>query len=162
MNRLVIIRVGDPNLWQTSITLGRWSTPESHAQIVRDFFIEGYTVFALFVGRGDVPLGAARITGVRERILEDSEFPLTNDLGDLLTFMEFDPNHLLLQIKSHTASINYIKYRTGSQLLIPTIIATEFLSYFITRSTQPNLNVINLNSTYIVSNTNQNNINFII
>lgn len=154
MNRLVIIRVGEPRLWQTSVSLGRWSSPELHLQTVRDFFVEGYSVIALFVGRGDTPLGAARITSVRERTVEDT-FPLTTDLGELRTFLEFDPTRVMfLQptfTVTHFASINFIKYTIGSQIAIPPNIAREFIQYFLHMTGA-------LNTTYIVPN----NVNYII
>jgi len=164
MNRLVIIRVGDSALWQTSMPLGRWSSPESHAQVVRNFVVEGYNVIALFLGRGDIPIAATRITSVRERTIEDSMFPVSTDLGELRTFLYFDPNAMLyLQptyTVTHFSSINYIKYTIGSQVAIPPNIAREFVNYFTTMTNSLNLN-IPLNTTYIVPPT-LNNINYII
>jgi hypothetical protein len=155
MNRLVIIRVGESPLWQISMPLGRWSSPESHAQTVRSLFVEGYTVIALFVGRGDLPIAAARITGVRERTINDAVFPNSTDLGDLQTFIEFDPVRLMILqptfTVTHFSSINYIKYTIGSQIAIPQNIAREFINYFI-HMTGP------LNTTYVIPN----NVNYII
>jgi hypothetical protein len=155
MNRLVIIRVGESPLWQISMPLGRWSSPESHAQTVRSLFVEGYTVIALFVGRGDLPIAAARITGVRERTINDAVFPNSTDLGELQTFIEFDPVRLMILqptfTVTHFSSINYIKYTIGSQIAIPQNIAREFINYF-THMTGP------LNTTYVIPN----NVNYII
>lgn len=166
MNRLVIIRVGDPTgLWQTSMPLGRWSSPESHRQDVRNLFVEGYTVIAVFVGRGDEPLCAAKITGVRERTIDDAIFPITTDLGDLRTFLQFDPNTMLYLQPTYTVThfeaINYIKFRVGSQLIIPQHIAREFINYFILIRNMININ-IPLNNTYIIPQNNINTINYII
>lgn len=163
MNRLVIIRVGDPTgLWQTSMPLGRWSSPELHRQDVRNLFVEGYTVIALFVGRGDEALCAAKITGVRERTIDDIIFPVSTDLGDLRTVLQFDPNTIFYLQPTYTVthfeSINYIKYRVGSQLIIPQHIAREFLFYFQSMTNMININT-QLNTTYIIP---QNNINYII
>jgi hypothetical protein len=161
MNRLVIIRVGEQYLWQTSKPLGLWSSPESHAQHVRHLFVEGYNVIALFVGRGDIPLAATRITGVRERILEDSFFPQSIDLGGLWTFLQFDPTNMMnleeTNTVTHTSSINYIKYTVGSQIPIPVNISRDFINYFINMTGALNLN-LPLNTNYIVPN----NVNYII
>jgi len=161
MNKLVIIRVGEPTLWQTSVSLGRWSSPESHAQTVRSLFVEGYNVIALFVERGDLPLAAVKITGVRERTIEDAAFPIHCDLGDFRTFLEFDQRHMLYLAPTftvtHFSSINYIKYKVGSQIAIPQNIAREFIYYYIHLSGSINVNVP-LNTTYIVPP----NVNYII
>ena len=159
MNKLVVIRVGEPHLWQTSAPLGRWSSPESQIQTVRDLFVEGYNVIALFVARGDIPLGAARIIGVRERTIDDIVFPLSTDLGDLRTFLEFYP-HCVMHMSptytvTHFGSINYIKYKIGSQILIPPNIAREFINYFIHMASSLN---IPLNNTFIIPQ----NVNYII
>ena len=155
--KLVIIRIGNQTLWQTLNPFGLWSSPESHIQEARNVFVEGHDVILLFVARGDVPIGAAKMTGVRERILEDSIFPISTDLGQLRTFLQFDPTRILnLQTSStitHLFSVSYIKYRIGSEHLIPDNFAREFISYF-------NISAnYNGNFTYIVPN---NNVNFII
>ena len=159
MNKLVVIRVGEPYLWQTSAPLGRWSSPESQIQTVRNLFVEGYNVIALFVGRGDIPLGAARIIGVRERTIDDIIFPVSTDLGDLRTFIEFYPQCVMHMSPTftvtHFGSINYIKYKIGSQILIPPNIAREFINYFIHMASSLN---IPLNNTFIVPQ----NVNYII
>jgi len=159
MNKLVVIRVGEPRLWQISAPLGRWSSPESQIQTVRDLFVEGYNVIALFVGRGDIPLGAARIIGVRERTIDDIVFPLSTDLGDLRTFLEFYPQCVMHMSPTftvtHFGSINYIKYKIGSQILIPPNIAREFINYFIHMASSLN---IPLNNTFIIPQ----NVNYII
>ena len=159
MNKLVVIRVGEPHLWQTSVPLGRWSSPESQIQTVRNLFVEGYNVIALFVGRGDIPLGAARIIGVRERTIDDIIFPVSTDLGDLRTFLEFHPQSVMYMLPTYTVthfeSINYIKYKIGSQILIPPSFAREFINYFIRMTSFLN---IPLNNTFIVPQ----NVNYII
>jgi len=159
MNKLVVIRVGEPNLWHISAPLGRWSSPESQIQTVRNLFVEGYNVIALFVARGDIPLGAARIIGVRERIIDDVVFPVSTDLGDLRTFIEFYPQSVMYMSPTftvtHFESINYIKYKIGSQILIPPNFAREFINYFILMSNPVN---IPLNNTFIIPQ----NVNYII
>jgi len=160
MDRLVIIRVGDPNsLWQRSNPLGLWSSPESHRQEVRNLFVEGYNVIALFVGRGDELICATRITGVRERNENDAVFPQSTDLGELKTVLQFDPNNILklqdIFTISHISSINYIKYRVGSQHIIPDNISREFINYFVNLTDSINMQI---NTTYAILN----NINYII
>ena len=138
MNRLVVIRVGEPTLWASLHSTGRWSSPESHTQAVRNLIVEGYTVIALFVGRGDIPLAAAKVLNVRERLIEDSLFPVRSDLGDLRTFIEFDPQSLMnLEYGftvSHSSVIQNIRYQIGSQIAIVPNFAREFLNYFLIMS----------------------------
>jgi hypothetical protein len=160
--KLVIIRVGNQTLWQTLNPFGLWSSPESHVQEARNVFVEGHEVILLFVARGDIAIGAAKMTGVRQRILEDSIFPTSTDLGQLRTFLQFDPARILnLQSTStitHLFSVSYIKYKVGSEHLIPDNFAREFISYF---NNMQNFNqpAYNGNFTYIVPN---NNVNYII
>lgn len=138
MNRLVVIRVGEPALWNSLHSTGRWSSPESHTQAVRDLIVEGYTVIALFVGRGDVPLAAVKVLNVRERLIEDSLFPIRSDLGDLRTFLEFDPQSLMNLEHgftiTYTSAIQSIRYQIGSQIAISPNFSREFLNYFLIMS----------------------------
>ena len=161
MNKLVIIRVGEPTLWQISVPLGRWSSPESQIQTVRNLIVEGYNVIALFVERGDLPLAAVKINSVRERTIEDAAFPMYSDLGDFRTFLEFDQRNIMhlrpTFTVTHFSSIDYIKYKVGSQLLIPQNFAREFIHYYIHIAGTLNLKVP-LNTTYIVPP----NVNYII
>jgi hypothetical protein len=167
MNRLVIIRVGEPTLWQTLHSTGRWSSPENHCQAVRNLMVEGYSVIALFVSRGDLPIGAARVTCIRERLIEDNMFPIRSDLGNLRSFLEFDPSSLLNLENgftvTHHSALQYIRYQIGSQIAIPPTFARDFLNYFlVTMSTQG----YNGNTTYLVPESLQgyqeNHVNFII
>jgi len=134
MNRLVVVRVGEPTLWTSLHSTGKWSSPENHTQTVRNLIVEGYTVIALFVGRGDVPFAAAKVLNVRERLIEDSIFPVRSDLGDLRTFIEFDTQSLMnLEYGfavTHYSAIQSIKYQIGSQIAISPNFAREFLNYF--------------------------------
>ena len=164
MNRLVIVRVGDPEEWNRYRSLGRWSSPENHTQVVRNFFVEGYNVITLFVGRGDIPLAAARVTNVRERLMEDSVFPTRSDLGDLRTFFEFDPQTILnlengFTVTHHT-SLQQSRYQIGSQIAIHPNTAREFLNYFLVMTS------VNTpyrgNVTFLVPDNLHNPVNFII
>lgn len=136
MNRLVVVRVGDETTWRNLFSLGRWSSPENHFQAARSLFVEGYNVVALFLGRGDIPLAAAKITIVRERLVEDSIFPSSNDLGSLMTFLEFDPSLLTVEfsVNSYISILQYIRYMIGSQIIIPNEIARTFLNHFFVTS----------------------------
>ena len=159
MNCLVVVRVGEPSLWLTLKSTGRWSSPENHSQVVRNLIVEGYTVIALFVGRGDIPLAAVKVTNVRQRLIEDSIFPPQSDLGPLRTFMEFNPLTLInlehgLTV-TYDSALNHIRYKIGSQIHIPFNDARDFLNYFFSMATDPYRG----NFTYIP---NSNSINFVI
>ena len=125
MSRLVLIRVGDPNsMWSVSKMSGLWASPECHEQVVRNMFVEGYTVYALFVGTGDKLLMSAKITNVRERSDDDDTLiPETSEVGLLKTIMAFNPNETLDLHNSFNAAyqnaIDYVRYKQGSQILIP-------------------------------------------
>jgi hypothetical protein len=135
MSRLVVIRVGNPSgTWAICNTLGRWSSPECHNQAVRHAFNEGYAVYGLFVGTGDIPLMAAKITDVRQRMNVDVDIPLRNDIGSLQTIITFDlhtkMDFLNLQTNHYDAALEYVKYKYGSQILIPYSDSENFILYF--------------------------------
>jgi uncharacterized protein YqgV (UPF0045/DUF77 family) len=135
MSRLVLVRVGDPNgLWSTLRDLGKWSSPECHQQAVRNSFVEGYNVYCLFVGTGDIPIMAAKVKNVREKINSDIDMPLRNEIGELKTIIEFDLDtciDLVNRIISHyIIALEYVKYKVGSQILIPTNFSENFILYF--------------------------------
>lgn len=133
MSRLVLIRVGDPSsIWSVSKIGGVWSSPEQHEQVVRNMFVEGYTVYGLFVGTGDKLLLCAKITGVRERSDTDDTLILaSNEIGPLKTVIVFDPNEIAdlryTLTNTYQAAVDYVKYRAGSQILIPTVNADPIL-----------------------------------
>ena len=134
MSRLVVIRVGDQtDLWLISKMLGLWSSPESQPQVARDLLVEGFRVIALFVGRGDIPIAAARITGVRARVPEDSIFPVRTELGELRTFLQFDTSFLRLEVSptiTFNSTLEYVKYKIGSQVYVPPSVSRDFVSFF--------------------------------
>jgi|Laugrespbdmm15sd_2_1035082.scaffolds.fasta_scaffold15216_4 hypothetical protein len=124
MGRLVLVRVGDPDgLWNVCKMGGMWASPECHEQVVRNMFVEGYTVYALFVGTGDKLLMAAKITNVRELSNEDTLIPNTTEIGPLKTAIIFDPSEVAdlrnNLMGPYQAAIDYVKYKPGSQILIP-------------------------------------------
>jgi len=125
MSRLVLIRIGDPNgIWSISKNAGLWASPECHEQVVRNMFVEGYTVYGLFVGTGDKLLLCAKITNVREHYDNDeSLIPNTNEIGSLKTVIVFDPSEIVDLRHSLTngyqSVLDYVKYKQGSQILIP-------------------------------------------
>jgi hypothetical protein len=131
MNRLVLVRVGDPDgLW--SRCRGKWASSESHEQVIRNMFMEGYTVYAIFVGTGDKPLLASRITNVRERGIEDEDLlPPSNDHGLLRTVVTFDVNSSVelrnILTDGDQDVLDYVKYKRGSQILIPSEVSESFL-----------------------------------
>jgi len=105
---------------------GLWASPEFHEQAVRNMFVEGYTVYALFVGTGDKLLMTAKITNVRERSdNDDTLIPGRNEIGLLKTIIVFDPNETADLRNSlsngYQSAIDYVKYKQGSQILIPTL-----------------------------------------
>jgi hypothetical protein len=129
MSRLVLIRVGDPKgMWSVSKMAGLWATPELHEQVIRNMFVEGYTVYGLFVGTGDKLLMAAQITNVRERSDTDDTLILgSNELGPLKTVIVFNPNETIdlrnISTNPYQAILDYVKYKVGSQIFIPNLHA---------------------------------------
>ena len=124
MSRLVLIRVGDQNgLWSITKNSGIWASPECHEQVVRNMFVEGYTVYGLFVGTGDKLLMSAKITSVRERNNNDNIIPETNEIGSLKTIIIFDPSETVdlryTLANTYQGTLDYVKYKQGSQILIP-------------------------------------------
>lgn len=125
MSRLVLIRVGDPaGIWSVSKMAGLWASPECHEQVVRNMFVEGYTVYGLFVGTGDKLLMTAKITNVREHFnADDSLLPEQNEIGPLKTVIVFDPSEVVdlrhALTNGYQGVLDYVKYKPGSQILIP-------------------------------------------
>jgi hypothetical protein len=124
MSRLVLIRVGDPvSSWSVCKEFGIWASPENHEQVVRNLFMEGYSVYVLFVGTGDIPLLGTRVINVRERTNNDSLIQERDEIGLLKTIITFDlinyvdlRNHLT---NSYQCALDYVRYKRGSQILIP-------------------------------------------
>jgi len=142
MSRLVLIRVGNPNgIWHMASAAGRWSSPETHIQAVRNAMVEGYTVYGLFVGTGDIPIMTCKINGIRERINDDDHlFPKKSDLGEFKTVLLFEANYNYEYVVRDV--LKYVKYRIGSQILIPIEQSTGFFNSL--RSTlQINRTIIN-------------------
>jgi len=132
MSRLVLIRVGDPNgIWSVSKMAGLWATSELHNQVVRNMFVEGYTVYGLFVGTGDKLLMCAQIINVRERSDNDTLIPASNEIGPLKTIVVFDPNEIVdlryTLTTNYETALDYVKYKVGSQLLIPNLYADPII-----------------------------------
>lgn len=136
MSRLVVIRVGDPVAeWLSCGTLGKWSSPECHKQEVRDMFVQGYTVYGLFVSNGDYPLMVAKITNVLQRTDDEMDLPPGNDIGDFKTILMFDyQSRIDLRAstsESYRAALDYAKYQIGSQILIPSYAYGNFWSFIL-------------------------------
>lgn len=148
MSRLVLIRIGDPNgIWSVSKMAGLWASPEQHEQVVRNMFVEGYTVYALFVGSGDKLLLSAKITNVREHVnTDDTLIPESNEIGPLKTVIVFDPNEIAdlrhTLTNTYQAALEYVKYKTGSQILIPTVHSEEILRLVTTTISLSRINSI--------------------
>jgi len=135
MSRLVLIRVGDPNgAWAISNIQGKWSSPENHSQVVRNVFVEGYSVIAVFVGTGDVPLIACKITDVKPRQNDEAIIPMRNELGELKTILKFNYPYAVRFVgivpELYENILEYAKYKQGSQILIPNSETGNFIPYF--------------------------------
>jgi len=154
MSRLVLIRVGDPNgLWATCKTAGQWASPECHEQVVRNMFMEGYTVYGLFVGTGDKLLMCAKITNVRER--NNDTIPETNEIGSLKTILTFDPSETVdlryTLANSYQAVLDYVKYKQGSQILIPNGQCDYILRLIITLISLSHVNTVYRGNTTVIN-----------
>jgi hypothetical protein len=115
---------------------GLWASPESHEQVVRNMFMEGYAVYGLFVGTGDKLLMCAKITNVRERYDTDTLIPASNEIGSLNTIIVFDPSEIVdlryTLANAYQTALDYVKYKQGSQILIPNLHSVSILRLIIT------------------------------
>jgi hypothetical protein len=124
MSRLVLIRVGDPgSSWSVCKEFGIWASPENHEQVVRNLFMEGYSVYVLFVGTGDIPLLGTRVINVRERTRDDTLIQERDEIGLLKTIISFDIEKTIDMrnelTNSYQCALDYVRYKRGSQILIP-------------------------------------------
>jgi len=148
MSRLVLIRVGDPNgIWSVSKMAGLWASPECHEQVVRNMFVEGYTVYGLFVGTGDKLLMTAKITNVREHFnIDDSLLPEQNEIAPLKTVIVFDPSEVVdlrhTLTNGYQAVLDYVKYKPGSQILIPNQQSESILRLIMTLISLSRVNTV--------------------
>jgi len=148
MSRLVLIRVGDPNgIWSVSKMAGLWASPECHEQVVRNMFVEGYTVYGLFVGTGDKLLMAAKITNIRERFNnDDTLIPEQNEIGFLKTVIVFDPSEVVdlrhTLTNGYQGVLDYVKYKPGSQILIPNQQSESILRLIMTLISLSRVNTV--------------------
>lgn len=132
MSRLVLVRVGDPeSSWSVCKEFGLWASPENHEQVVRNFFMEGYLVYVIFVGTGDQPLIVTSVTNVRERTRNDTLIQERDEVGLLKTIITFDINNFLdlrsQLTNSYQLALDYVRYKRGSQILIPESYSVSIL-----------------------------------
>jgi hypothetical protein len=132
MSRLVLIRVGDPgSSWSVCKEFGIWASPENHEQVVRNFFMEGYSVYLLFVGTGDIPLLGTCVINVRERTNNDILIQERDEIGLLKTIITFDINCCVdlrnQSTNSYQVALDYVRYKRGSQILIPASYSVSIL-----------------------------------
>ena len=128
MSRLIVVRVGNPdNVWVSSISAGKWSSPEGHLQMVRSAFVEGYSVRLLFLATGDIPLVMARLTNVRARYPNETVLPVANELGNLSTIIEFTD---VISMPRCDAILSIIRYMVGSQVQVIGQEATDLIAQY--------------------------------
>jgi len=126
MESLVVIRVGTPNPYSSLMfSQSKWSSPElPNSQVVRDQFMEGKTVYVLFIGSNNLPVYMGKVSNVRLRDPNlDSTFPLENeDHVEFKTIIIFSPDSLQpiinISADTFTSVISYITFKRGSQILI--------------------------------------------
>ena len=129
MNKLVVIRVGEPNgPWATAKSSGKYATPESQPQHVRNLFMEGSPVVLLFVGTNDVPLKLASVSNVRSKYVSEDSDP------ELQTYMELNVTESY-DIDAADPTIFEklrfsIKYKRGRQVIPDGCAATHVLAFF--------------------------------
>ena len=154
MNSLVVIRVGTPtNFFYDQVERGVWSTAEfPNSQEVRNAFVQGHSVFVLFVGPDDIPLYIAHVFAVRSRnLVEDIDFPDTHQ-----TFFRFNPI-IISHPETHVFSdlLTKIRFQAGVQLAVTDaqIVSTVVAFYY---GLSQGRNTIPLNSYINRANTNVN------
>jgi len=106
---------------------------------VRDLFVQGYTVHALFVSTGDTPLMVAKITSVRERTDAEVDIPSANEIGEFKTIISFDYNSRIdfriVMTTCYEAALEYVKYKIGPQILVPNEFSGDFWSLILNNTT---------------------------
>jgi hypothetical protein len=137
MTRLVVVRVGNPTgTWATWFPRGKWSSPElENSQVIRNCYVEYEQIIVLFLTFGDIPHSMARVSYVRQRNpIFDVTFPLQNSVGPYRTFFNFTRESFVnisyLQDESITNVLDYVKYKRGHQILIPTGLASPALLFY--------------------------------
>jgi len=157
MEHLVVIRTSSPaNDIPYTFIDGKWASPEtSQNQVVRELFVQGYSILVLFLGVNDLPLYMTRITNVRPRNDQtDLVFSLVHPLGYLQTFMEFSIQPTNMLVTSNPALTNpileYIRFRTGHQIFIPLNLSTPLIQDYVHR-TNTNNNISSANRTVVVN-----------
>jgi hypothetical protein len=173
MESLVVIRVGtDNNNSQAMFAQYKWSSPElPNSQIVREQFMEGKTVYILFIGSNNLPVYMGKVSNVRARdTVLDAALPTHDVSGNRFqTIITFTPYDSLQEILNPTMDffqpvIEYIQFRRGSQVHISDRhIALVLISFyrglyqsFLTINAQLNNPYINGNVTVINPNYNLN------
>jgi hypothetical protein len=125
MDKLVVVRIGRPTGYLVSwVNQGKWSTPENpniiDNQIVRDYFVEGYNVYVVFLETGDIPVYTAQVSNVRARNNSDHLYPAANEHGPFQTFIEFTNIFRITNEISllYAPLLNSIRFTRGHQIPI--------------------------------------------
>jgi hypothetical protein len=172
MQSLVVIRVGtETNNSQAMFAQYKWSSPElPNSQTVREQFMEGKTVYVLFIGANNQPVYMGKVANVRPRdAVHDAALPTADEAGNRFqTIITFTPYDSLQEILNPTMEffepvLEYIQFRRGSQIHISDRhISLVLISFyrglyqsFLTMNAQfNNRNLINRNVTVINPNYN--------
>lgn len=162
MESLVVIRVGsETNNNQAMFAQYKWSSPElPNSQIVRQQFMEGKTVYVLFIGSNNQPVYMGKVNDVRARDpILDATLPMADEAGNRFqTIITFIPYDSLQEIVSPTIEffepvIQYIQFRRGSQIHISDKHISLVLISFYRGIYQSHLTLIaQLNNRYIDGN----------
>ena len=127
MESLVVIRIGTHNIHsQAMFAQHKWSSPEvPNSQKVREQFMEGKTVYVLFIGGNNTPLYMGKVADVRARdAVLDTALPTADEAGNRFqTIITFTPYDSLQEILNPTMEffeplLEYIQFRRGSQIHI--------------------------------------------
>jgi hypothetical protein len=134
MDKLVVMRIGRSDYsW---VNQKKWSTPENLSiidnQIVRDYFVEDYNVYLVFLETGDIPVYTALVNNVRARNHLDAQYPIGNNHGLFQTFIEFDN---IFPITNDISSlynplIESIRYIRGHQVPIDGILSESAIAMY--------------------------------
>ena len=161
MECVIAVRIGTlQNIFNSVCTIkGKWSSPDTNEyDAVREYFVQGYSVYVVFCDHSGKAIYMTRVTGIRPRsALRDMDFPIENEFGRFNTFFEFDPTMAMHVLGSPVFKRlqNAIRYTVDHQIAMDIHTTDSLVGYykgFLDGYQSVNVNV-NLNPIENISNT---------